>query len=66
MSLSLTRIRVGVGRFSDGWNVIVDKGEGIETYEPTFATEAEAEAKAKEVSETIRRAMTAEPGVEIL
>lgn len=49
------RVRIGIMRFSDGWNVIVDKGNGIEVYDPTFATEAEAQAMADKASANIRK-----------
>ena len=48
------RALVGVARFDDGWNVIVNIGGRVEVYDPTFATEVEAEAKAAEVSKSLR------------
>lgn len=50
------RIRVGVARFDDGWNVIAEINGRKEVYDPTYATEAEAEAKAADLSRAIRQA----------
>jgi len=58
-------VRVGIAKFDDGWNVIVDLGGKVSVYEPTFATEAEAEAKALEAIEALgRRAVTSTEGSE--
>lgn len=48
------RIRVGIARFSDGWNVVAEIDGERSVYDPTFATEAEAEAKVAEVSAALR------------
>lgn len=48
------RVRLGVAKFEDGWNVIADIGGRREVYDPTFDTEAEAEAKAHEVADALR------------
>lgn len=55
------RLRIGVARFPDGWNVVVDCGGQREVYDPTFATEAEAEAKARELSANLRRRLGERP-----
>ena len=48
------RVRVGIAPFPDGWNVIVNLDGEITVYDPTFATEAEAEAKSREVAASLR------------
>lgn len=48
------RIRTGIARFPDGWNVVVNVDGDVKVYDPTFATEAEAEAKAREVARAMR------------
>jgi hypothetical protein len=48
------QVRLGVARFDDGWNVIADIGGKRQVYDPTFATEAEAEAKAHECAALLR------------
>lgn len=48
------RIRTGVARFDDGWNVVVEFDGQRKVYDPTYATEAEAEAKANEVARSMR------------
>lgn len=45
------RVRVGVARFDDGWNVVVSYGGQVEVYDPTFPTEAEADAKRRELAD---------------
>lgn len=49
------RVRTGVARFPDGWNVVVEVDGKRSVYDPTFATEAEAVAKAAEVAAVFRR-----------
>jgi hypothetical protein len=49
------RVRVGVARFHDGWNVVVEFDGKRNVYDPTYATEAEALAKADEAGPVIRR-----------
>lgn len=49
-----TRIQVGIARFSDGWNVISKVGEARSVYDPTYATEAEAEEAARQIAATLR------------
>jgi hypothetical protein len=49
------RVRVGVARFDDGWNVIVSCDGVITVYDPTFPTEAEAQAMAAKAGEAIGR-----------
>lgn len=48
------QLRIGVARFPDGWNVVSEIDGGVRVYDPTFATEAEAEAKARELSAAVR------------
>lgn len=58
---AMVRFRTAVARFSDGWNVVVQFGdEKPQVYDPTFATEAEAEAKAREVSAMFKAKMRIE------
>lgn len=60
------RIRTGVMRFDDGWNVIVRWNDDPPlVYDPTYATEAEAEAKAVEVARMIREKTATLPGVSL-
>lgn len=48
------RQRVGIGKFDDGWNVVIElNGERL-VFNPTYATEAEAEAKAVETARFLR------------
>lgn len=58
----LHRFRTGIRRFPDGWNVVVEIDGQQRVYDPTFATEAEAEAKATETAAAIR-ALLAKKGV---
>lgn len=51
----LVNYKVGVTRFSDGWNVVVKVGDNVSVYDPTYETEEEAVAKAEEVSALLRR-----------
>lgn len=51
------RLRFGVARFDDGWNVVVEVDGSRRVYDPTFATEAEALAVSHGLAETIRAAM---------
>lgn len=48
------RIRVGVRCYPDGWNVVVEMNGKQKVYDPTYATEAEAVAKAEEVGRKLR------------
>lgn len=50
-------VKVGVARFDDGWNVVVDLGGQRRVYDPTVSTEAEALALASKVSAAFRSAM---------
>lgn len=52
--MTLLRIRVGIAEFADGWNVVLEHGGQRRVCDPTFATEAEAEAKAKELASALR------------
>jgi hypothetical protein len=49
------QVRTGIARFSDGWNVVVEIDGEPTVWDPTFATEAEAEAKRAEMSAYLRR-----------
>lgn len=49
------RVRTGIARFDDGWNVVVEFDGARNVYDPTYATEAEAWAKAREVAAVFRR-----------
>ncbi len=51
------RIRTGVARFADGWNVVVNFDGQVSVYDPTYATEAEAETKANELAAGYRAAI---------
>lgn len=51
------RIRTGIAQFDDGWNVVVEFDGDRKVYDPTFATEAEAEARADELAASLRRAL---------
>jgi hypothetical protein len=51
------RIRTGVARFDDGWNVVIEFDGRRKVCDPTFTTEAEAEAKAQEVAAELRATM---------
>lgn len=48
------RVRVGICAFPDGWNVVVDWDGVKRVYDPTYADEAEAVAKAREVADAFR------------
>lgn len=48
------RIRTGVSRWGDGWNVIVEVNGKKSVYDPTYATEAECQEAADRASDVLR------------
>lgn len=50
-------ISTGVARFDDGWNVVLRDPSGeLLVFDPTFPTEEEAMAKAKEITGALLKA----------
>lgn len=58
------RVRFGVGRFPDGYNVVIEVDGRPIVFDPTFATEAEAQAASSCAAADFRRDM-ARPGLRI-
>jgi hypothetical protein len=52
--VSYLHLRIRVAQFSDGWNIVVECNGKPSVYDPTYATEAEAEAQARRLSATLR------------
>jgi hypothetical protein len=48
-------VKIGIARFPDGWNVVVEYNGQPRVYDPTFATEAEAEERARDAALVLRQ-----------
>lgn len=59
------RIRTGIAFIDGEWHVIQNVNGEVRVYDPPFATEAEAEAKADELARTFRE-VAAERGVPVI
>lgn len=64
--MPLARVRTGVAQFDDGWNVVTVIDGKTKVYDPTFATEEEAEAVAREVAANFRKVLAENKDITVL